>query len=153
AEGGFASLTGTRITRDPEHTAAAADNGWDMGEPPEEGDDEAGELELTIEAEEGPGGEAEEPGEGQGPQDELLLDADRLAEADQPVQPGSRRARMLGQGGAAGGGGEGGGGGGAAGGSTLFERMANLSRAASDNASEEDEEEEEGGSSLRIPRF
>ena len=148
-DGAFASLTGTRIIRDPEATAAAADNGWDMGETPEEGE----ELELTMEADSGTGeyGDGDNTAEaGSGaPPDELLLDAAGLAEDEQPA---SRRARMFGGGGAS-----------DAGepaapakpaGSTLFERMANLSRSASDTSTEGDEdEEEEGGSSLRIPRF
>jgi cell division protein FtsZ len=144
-DGAFASLTGTRIIRDPEGTAAAADHGWDMGEAPEEGE----ELELTMEAE----GAA---GEGQGPtedvdagSDELLLDGSETAEDEPPV---SRRARMFG-----GGSSDGAAASAAASkpaGSTLFERMANLSRAASDAPNEgEEDEEEEGGSSLRIPRF
>ena len=155
-DGAFASLTGTRIIRDPEGTADAADNGWDMGEPPEEGE----ELELTIEAEGEPDeyGEPAADGAGAGeagpgaPPDELLLDADRLAEGDQPAeqQPGSRRARMLGgesdhdEAPAAPAKGAG---------STLFERMANLSRAASETPGDGEEDEEESGSSLRIPRF
>ncbi|KLE33835.1 cell division protein FtsZ [Aurantiacibacter luteus] len=93
--------------------------------------------------------------------DELLLDATRLAEADEPVQPaGGRRARMLG--GAAGGQDAG-----AApatppappappppssGGSTLFERMANLSRQGSAD-DEDDDDDGDGGGSMRIPRF
>ena len=154
AGGGFASLTGTRINRDVEGRPAGSDDEWgDEGyesggygaEQPGFGE-EPGEdaLELTTEAAEQP---APEP---QGSQDELLLDADRLAEADQPVQPtGGRRRRLLG-------------GGGdepeesaaprPSGGSTLFERMANLSRAGSEPSDEEDEEGE-GSSSLRIPRF
>src|SRR5690606_9140973 len=97
------------------------------GGEPEAGEDDA--FELTL--------EAPQPEEGPPPaeQDELLLDASRLAEADEPVQAavGGRRRRMLG--------------GAAEGeeaeeaapapaprsapgaGSTLFERMANLSRA------------------------
>ena len=151
---GYASLTGTRIERDPEAVGA-----------PEEGDEwdeEEGEaLELTFEADE----KAEvgvEEGQPAGGQDELLLDASRLAEADEPIQPGmpGRRRRLLG--------------GGAeegdpeaegapppqrrtpaappTGGSTLFERMANLSRASS-GSSDDEEEEESGGGGLRIPRF
>jgi cell division protein FtsZ len=151
AGGGFASLAGTRINRDPEGQAAGLDDEWgdesgyggDTGsfQPSEpEGEDA---LELTNEA-----AESATP-EPQGPQDELLLDADRLAEADQPVA-GGRRRRLLG--------------GGAdeperqspppkSGGSTLFERMANLSRSGSDASDEEEDEESEGSSSLRIPRF
>ncbi len=144
AGGGFASLAGTRINRDLE--GQSADDEWgDEGgyEAEPEGEDA---LELTTEAAQEP-----EP-EPRGVQDELLLDADRLAEADQPLQPaGGRRRRMLGAG--------------AdepdgddsrapakSGGSTLFERMANLSRAGTDSSDEEDEDSE-GSSSLRIPRF
>ncbi len=146
----FASLAGTRISRDPEAAAAAADNGWDMGEAPEDGEG-GDELELTMEA-------AEEDIDDSPPssaQDDLLRHADRLSEADEPVQGGSRRARMLG---AAGSGGDEAAPAApapkAAGGSTLFERMANLSRAASDRGADgEEDEEEDGASSLRIPRF
>ncbi|HYD25859.1 MAG TPA: cell division protein FtsZ [Croceibacterium sp.] len=156
-EDGYASLAGTRIERDPEAVAAGpASDDWDEegagGEPADEA------LELTFEAEEEP---AEAPGPGQ---DELLLDASRLAEADEPVQAGmgGRRRSILGSGAgeqaepepeaaqpppprrapAAP----------PTGGSTLFERMANLSRANS-GGGDEDDEEESGGSSLRIPRF
>ncbi len=156
--GGYASLSGTRIERDPE-VANEGVGGWD-----DEGEGEAEEgdaLELTFEAEEAEGYGEEEPTSAT--QDELLLDASRLAEEDGLVQAGTpgRRRRMLG---------------GSddelgepdagatpppqrrtpaappTGGSTLFERMANLSRASS-NPSDEDEEEGGGGSSLRIPRF
>jgi cell division protein FtsZ len=147
---GYASLTGTRIERDPEAAAA--------GEWGEEEGEEGEALELTFEAEEG-AEEEEEPTPGQ---DELLLDASRLAEADEPVQAGmpGRRRRMLG---GADEEGEGEAEGAPppqrrapaappTGGSTLFERMANLSRASS--GSSDDEEEEEGsGGGLRIPRF
>jgi len=151
AGGGFASLAGTRISRDVE-AAADSDDEWDEGgghagggqaaeqDPYAAEEDGADALELTT--------EAAEP-EATGPQDELLLDADRLAEADQGP-PAGRRRRLLG--------------GGSdepqgadsppksSGGSTLFERMANLSRAGTE-PSDEDEEEGEGSSSLRIPRF
>ncbi|MCL6252147.1 cell division protein FtsZ [Altererythrobacter sp. KTW20L] len=110
----------------------------------EEGGDEA--FELTTEV------EPEAPA-----QDELLLDAGRLAqpedESHEPA-PASRRRRFFGGGSddepeapapvtpaapsaAA-----------PVAGSTLFERMANLSRS---NA--EEEEEEDGSAALRIPRF
>ncbi|VVS97425.1 cell division protein FtsZ [Erythrobacter sp. EC-HK427] len=101
-------------------------------------------------------------------EDELLLDASRLADADEPVQPaGGRRARMLGAAAAAQDAGEGeasggqaatpvaGGGGGApasTGGSTLFERMANLSRQGKAGDDEDDDDDGDGGS-VRIPRF
>jgi len=85
-------------------------------------------------------------------QDELLLDADRLAAEDAEVRGGSRREQILGAAAAApaepavaparp-----------ASGGSTLFERMANLSRGSS-SSDDEDEEEGESSSALRIPRF
>lgn len=99
-------------------------------------------------------------------QDELLLDASRLAEADESVASpaGGRRARMLGgspevdEGGAdeapaptpappardaaA-----------STGGSTLFERMANLSRQAPEADEDEDDDDDDRGGAMRIPRF
>jgi cell division protein FtsZ len=136
---GYASLAGTRIERDP--NAIAADEGSDEGTA-----DEA--FELTFEAE-ADGREDAEPAA-----DELLLDASRLADADEPVQ-GGRRRQILGSGGE-----------GETpppqrrsappspppGGSTLFERMANLSRASA-RRDEDEEDEEDSGGSLRIPRF
>lgn len=99
-------------------------------------------LDLTADAAGEEGAEG-----GRKMQDELLLDADRLAAQDSPLQAktGRRRGLVSGDSGGAGGAG-----------STLFERMANLSRgSARDDEEEEDEEggEEEGGSSLSIPRF
>ncbi len=81
-------------------------------------------------------------------QDELLLDADRLAEQDQPVQPGGmgRRRGLV----------SGGGAGGAGAGSTLFERMANLSRGSHTQDEDDDDDDDTGnggGGSLNIPRF
>ena len=106
--------------------------------------------------EEGPSGDNDTPGGG----DELLLDADRLAEQDEPVRAGRRRNLVSGSedGGAGGAAGKApaGGGGDDAGGSTLFERMANLSRgsgAKDDDADGEDEDDDEGTGSLNIPRF
>jgi len=137
--GGYASLAGTRIERDPTATD---------GDPEAEAGDEA--FELTFEA------EADDQDDAAPPVDDLLLDASRLAEADEPVQ-GGRRRRILGSG--------------AeeegetpppqrrsappsppTGGSTLFERMANLSRASARRDDEEEDDEDSGGS-LRIPRF
>jgi cell division protein FtsZ len=149
ADGGYASLGSMRIDRDPEAAPGEGDDWDEAGEGAEGGGDEA--FELTTEAEQEP--EASPPAG----QDELLLDASRLADTDEPAQPGGlggRRKRMLGsgsgddeQGGAAPRGGA------SLAGSTLFERMANLSRA-NTGGEEEDEEEEEGsGGSLRIPRF
>jgi cell division protein FtsZ len=139
-EGGYASLGAMRIDRDPN----SADE-WGEGEEGEAAGDEA--FELTDEA-----GQDSPPAGGQ---DELLLDASRLIDADEPVQPDAagRRRRMLGGAGEAGAEGAPRGGGPLAG-STLFERMANLSRANSGGDDEEEEDEESSAnSSLRIPRF
>ncbi len=135
--------------------------------------DEADEDEPTAESGAGFGASAEndveeddgalwdnkaEGGESSPAQDELLLDADRLAAEDEPVRPmlGGGRRRGLVSGGDTAGSGGGGGGGGA--GSTLFERMANLSRGGSRPSDEEgegdDDGDDDGGSaSLSIPRF
>jgi cell division protein FtsZ len=148
---GYASLSGTRIERDPEAGAPGTEDWGDPAEYDEEGEGEDA-LELTAED------AGEPPASGN---DELLLDASRLAEQDEPMQSPlvGRRRGILGSGSgedeaapevpqrranpAP-----------AATGSTLFERMANLSRANSGNADEEEEEEESGGgSALRIPRF
>jgi cell division protein FtsZ len=120
----------------------------------EAAEDQASDAELW--GSDGDGNEAEPQGSGASAgQDELLLDADRLAAEDEPVKPmlgGGRRRGLVS------GGGEGaGGGGGSSAGSTLFERMANLSRGGS-KASDEDEEEgddegDSGSASLSIPRF
>ena len=81
--------------------------------------------------------------------DELLLDADRLAEEDEPVQGGAApRRKGLVSGGSGGSGGTSGGAG-----STLFERMANLSRGSSSDDDEEDDDGGDGASSVSIPRF
>ncbi len=136
-----------------EPTADATEASSDLG-----GEDDA--FDLTAEVPEG-------QGLGEGPAgDDLLGDADRLAEEDNPVEANeaSRRSSILGSGGAAGGadaagqsgGGAGAAAGGAAGGSTLFERMANLSRSSGSETSEEEDEEDENGDdapALSIPRF
>ncbi len=94
--------------------------------------------------------------------DDLLADADRLAEEDKPVEPqaggGRRRGLLGGGGGDAPGDGESGASGSAGGGSagsTLFERMANLSRSSADDKSDDDDDEEDGDGApaLSIPRF
>jgi cell division protein FtsZ len=141
SNGGYASLAGTRIERDPDAVAAAEEAGAEA-------------FELSFEAQAEPAVEPE--ANGAGGEDELLLDASRLAEADEPVF--GRRHQILGSGTE---------GEGEAvappvrrsapaspptGGSTLFERMANLSRASA-RKEDEEEEDEDGGSSLRIPRF
>ena len=136
--GGFASLAGARITRD-----TASESGEDWGE---EGFGDEDALELTTEA-----GEPA-PSEPAQRQDELLLDADRLAAGDEAAPQAGRRRRLLG-GGAEAPQGQAAPAKPAAGGSTLVERMANHSRAGTASADEEDEEGDEGSSSLRIPRF
>ena len=97
-----------------------------------------------------------EPEAGGGKDDELLLDASRLAQEDegeqgdeaaQPVQ-GRRRGLVSGFGESGSGGGSGGP---ASMGATLFERMANLSR--SSTAKDDDDEDDNGGPSISIPRF
>ncbi len=138
---GYASLAGTRIERD----LAAADEDSE-----EDADEEA--LELTFEAET----DEQEDIAPEPPADELLLDASRLAEADEPVQ-GGRRRQILGSG--------------AEEdetpppqrrsappappprGRTPFERMANLSRASARRGDEDEDDDEGSSGSLRIPRF
>ncbi|MFZ1741659.1 MAG: cell division protein FtsZ [Pontixanthobacter sp.] len=120
--------------------AEQSDDDW--GDVAEAAGDE-GTLDLT--------GASEADDEDPAP-DELLLNADKLADDDQPLQvkTGKRRGLVAG--------GEGGESGGGGAGSTLFERMANLSRGSSSSSSDEDEDEDEdseegGGSALNIPRF
>ena len=151
---GYASLSGTRIERDPDAAPEMGDEDWGSAE--EGHGDEA--LELTDE--DGSPAHAEPAAA----QDELLLDASRLTEHDEAAHSPlvSRRRSILGSGAGAGAGEEPEAEAPAqrraaptppATGSTLFERMANLSRASAPAASEEDDEEEESTSSLRIPRF
>ncbi len=101
--------------------------------------------------------------------DELLLNADKLSEADEPAEPnlGGRRRGLVAKGEATGGGVDDadvagaataapaapapGAAGGA--GSTLFERMANLSRGSSSDDEDEDGDDDKDGSALSIPRF
>jgi cell division protein FtsZ len=92
--------------------------------------------------------------------DELLLDASRLAESDEPVSsPLVTRKRPLVSGdslgvspGAGAGSGAGAGARSAPSGNTLFERMANLSRGRNAPAEEEDGDDSDSGS-ISIPRF
>ncbi len=97
-------------------------------------------LDLGADAQDSAG---QAPAGRAGVQDDLLLNADQLADADQPVQaPAAGRRRGLvsdGEGKST------------SSGSTLFERMANLSR----GSSQPDDEEDDDGdsSSLSIPRF
>ena len=135
----------------------ADDSGFGSGEESGFGSGEDAPLDLTAEAD-----ASDVDGS-----DDLLADADKLAEDDQPIKPqlGGRRRGLLGGGGDADGGAEagsdsaGGDAGSAApaaasgGGSTLFERMANLSRGSEKDEEEDSNEGEEEGSSLSIPRF
>ncbi len=133
---------------DSDHAVVGADRGFAQPEPAQ-GDQRPRKepLDLTSEA---PGSAGRESAR----QDELLLDADRLAEENRPVQPrvdvgpgiGRRRGLVSGDEG------------GSSGGSTLFERMANLSRGSADKeaknqARDENRDDEDDGSSLNIPRF
>ena len=96
SDGGFASLASARINRNPDGSSSeGSGDDWDDLDQGDSAGEDA--LELTDEA----GGGS---GDGGG-QDELLLDADRLAEADEPVRPAAGRRRSLLGGG--GGGGEG----------------------------------------------
>ena len=137
-------LAGLRSEMAAAQRAGASDEGAQRAEP-------AGRKEpLDLGAGAGADSGAGDRG-AQSRQDELLLDADRLAEEDGPVQPrvgpGRRRGLVSGE--------EGGSGGG----STLFERMANLSRGSGDKGGgkpaprdAEDDGDDDGGS-LNIPRF
>ncbi|MFN4113847.1 MAG: cell division protein FtsZ [Sphingomonadaceae bacterium] len=132
-----------------------AEGAWgdEPGQSPSDAEDDWGDaddapnrkqpLDLTGEGE--APGDAEDVPARPAQQDELLLDADRLAQQDEPVQApaGGRRRGLI----AGGGDGKGGGG------STLFERMANLSRGSSSSADEEGEDDDGNGGSLNIPRF
>lgn len=109
---GFASLTNAAIERNAEALDELDDGALDLNE--EVVDDQS---------------------EVSGEQDELLLDAERLAERDEPVQSSAKPAESAKSSGTEGGG------------STLFERMANLSR-----GSDEDDDDDDSGS-MRIPRF
>ena len=146
-----------------EAVEAAEDDQGDQGDQKDQ-DDEEGEADTAYASLSGLGSAPEEPLElgldqaqdehqdepraDDGGQDELLLDADRLAENDAQVtplrqdnaaapapaaeaQPDAARSPVAG--------------------STLFERMANLSRGTKDDQNTDGEDDE--GSSLNIPRF
>jgi len=105
----------------------------DFGSPDEIAEDEP--FDLTSEV------SADAPTEEGEQQDELLLDADRLAEEDNAVESSAGRRRGLVAGGVAAG-------------STLFERMANLSRGSGTDDEDEDDDDDSGDSgALNIPRF
>lgn len=164
-------LAGLRGADDEDGLVEPADDSH-YGGASEEGfaDDDDGEDTLEL------GGEyAEYVDDAAGTQDDLLADADRLAEENKPVEArlgGGRRRGILGSGseggddagdaapaggsggGApAGGGGLGGGGAGGSSGSTLFERMANLSRTSGSDEDEDDDDDGDDAPALSIPRF
>ena len=171
ADGDFGSLAGG------EDDSTDADSSDVEGDNDDWGDEESAALELTMEADDGgDGGESAAEGEASSSEgaaaaegaggdldDELLLDASRLADEDangeaeqadeeepedaEEKPAGRRRGLVSGEEG-----GSGGGGGAEASGSTLFERMANLSRGGAKDE-EEEEDDEDSGSSLSIPRF
>jgi cell division protein FtsZ len=169
-------------------TVTAAEDDWDMTDQAEGDDDGPLELELEAESEtaesadegDGNGDGGDDAASGSG--DELLLDASRLVDEDEPVAvasalPGRRRGLVSGSDdtveSSAGSDGEAGGESGAGeptatdaapaapaaaaprpggGGATLFERMANLSRGGS-RASSDDDDDDDDGPSISIPRF
>ncbi len=129
---------------DEEHAIIGEDGGF-SGRKPESrnGDADADALNLTSEMSEG---------RQKGRQDDLLLDADRSAGDDKPVEaklgggrrrgPGSDEQRSGDAPRTA-----------PAGGGTLFERMANLSRGSNLPKDEDEEEDDDDASALSIPRF
>lgn len=147
----------------------ADDSGFGLGEGggfADEGEgssDSSSEGEGTFDLTEEVGEESSDGNDDEAEQDELLLDASRLADADEPVAgQGGRRARMLGASGgnaneadeaSSGSSAPSGSAGAASTGSTLFERMANLSRQAPESSDDEDDDDEDDGGSMRIPRF
>ncbi|MWV27398.1 cell division protein FtsZ [Aurantiacibacter rhizosphaerae] len=128
----------------------------------DDGDDASsadnGAFDLTEEIADG---NADADDDGSADQDELLLDASRLAEGDEPEpSQGGRRARMLGGASDDAGSGDDAGSKAAApaaaasSGSTLFERMANLSRQAPEASDDDDDDDDDDdGGAMRIPRF
>ncbi|MEM7666876.1 MAG: cell division protein FtsZ [Pseudomonadota bacterium] len=130
----------------------------DEDEPQEDEDASEGDaLDLTGEYAEF--SDADDDGEGEGTSDDLLADADRLAEEDNPVAPrmeNGRKRPVLGGDDTEGGDaahGDAAGGAAASTGSTLFERMANLSRSSGSDDAEDGEEDDDDAPALSIPRF
>ncbi len=151
------------VINDGGFSSGGSDHWDDVDRPAAAGgkDDRTAPLDLTAEAD--ASADATDDRE-----DELLLNADRLARDDGPVQPqqnakpGKRRGlvssdgddgdRASGSGSSSGGAGTGA----AAGaGSTLFERMANLSRGSSDRkvSDDDDDDDDDDNGALNIPRF
>ncbi|GAA4773128.1 cell division protein FtsZ [Novosphingobium ginsenosidimutans] len=144
----------------PAPVASYSDDDWDAAEPAV-ADDEP--LELEMEAEE-PASDVEPAAEAE-PTDDLLSNASRLVEEDQPVAgglPGRRRGLVSSESGEMDTGADDAGEAPiqpatkpprvSTGGATLFERMANLSRGG--RSKDEDEDDDDGdGPSISIPRF
>lgn len=158
--------------------SADADDDWDAPESSSGESDDLLELELEAEGETAAADEGDDDAGDQGSGDELLLDASRLIDEDEPVAsgsplPGRRRGLVSGSddtvesaagsedGDAAGEGTTEAPKAAAAtpppaaprpggGGATLFERMANLSRGGSRAADDDDDDD---GPSISIPRF
>ncbi len=144
--------------------ASYSDDDWDTAPTaPEAAADEP--LELEMEAEEPPPAPVPAPAAAAPQADDLLSNASRLVEEDQPIAgglPGRRRGLVSSDSGEAGSAGDDDAGDPiqpavktprvSTGGATLFERMANLSRGG--RTKDEDEDEDDGdGPSISIPRF
>jgi len=138
---GYGSLVG-----DPTAPGAGDDQGGGFPEF-DRAEEDAAPLELTLEADTFSPQPEEAKKPGGGTQDELLLDASRLVQENEPVRESAEAARRRNPvpGGAPAPASP-------AAGSTLFERMANLSRGAA-KPDEEEEEEDASGPSISIPRF
>lgn len=148
----------------PAPVASYSDDDWDES-PAEPAAAEDEPLELEMEAEEPAAETAPAPAAAAEPADDLLSNASRLVEEDQPVAgglPGRRRGLVSSDSGEMDADGEGAGDTPiqpatktprvSTGGATLFERMANLSRGG--RSKDEDEDEDDGdGPSISIPRF
>jgi len=153
-----------QVSEEAPFSTSHSDDAWGAAPASDEAeaDTSAEPFELELEAEE----PEAEPAAEASPSDELLLDASRLVEEDQPVagglpgrrrglvssdsgedvamgeneqapvQPAAKAPRV------------------SSGGATLFERMANLSRGGRSKDEEEDEDDGDGdGPSISIPRF
>ena len=157
----------------PEPVAAIADDDWDMPGTSASEETATDPLELELEADTGSASDAPQ---GSGGDDELLLDASRLADEDAPVgsggfMPGRRRGLVSSDDDTLSDGGDGASDAApepaapappaaspvrntppkAGSGATLFERMANLSRGG--RSATEDDDDDEEGPSISIPRF
>ena len=110
---------------------------------------DAGTLDLGEEYAEETGGAEDGSGAGS---DDLLADADRLSERNEPVEASNSGSEPTPAPAPAPSGGEPDAGSGG-GGSTLFERMANLSRSSTSDEDGDEDDEDDDGPALSIPRF